>query len=228
MYTTLIGIRGPRSNWILLSAVFLTSVQKKCLCWRGLAGRDSAVRAALCVAPPVLIPPRVAPLCWGTPWAPARPGLGVRARSGHVRGGCEACALWGADTPVGTVRWIRVESHLRGRTRYHHTLALAWRLSPEPSRARVWQDSDRATPSTGERSREGGSRSLLACLRRYLDATSSTAQGEPQRPHLLRPAAHVLTYSPLVRPGSGLIGASLTHELTPPRPLAQAVGSTCA
>ena len=173
---------NENSRCISISAVFLTSVQKKCLCWRGLAGRDSAVRAALCVAPPVLIPPRVAPLCWGTPWAPARPGLGVRARSGHVRGGCEACALWGADTPVGTVRWIRVESHLRGRTRYHHTLALAWRLSPEPSRARVWQDSDRATPSTGERSREGGSRSLLACLRRYLDATSSTAQGEPQRP----------------------------------------------
>jgi hypothetical protein len=189
----------------------------------------TARSAPPCASPHPSLFHRVWRPCVGAPpWAPARPGLGVRARSGHVRGGCEVCALWGADTPVGTVRWIRVESHLRGRTWYHHTLALAWCLSPEPSRARVWQDSDRATPSTGERSREGGSRSLLACLRRYLDATSSTAQGEPQRPHLLRPAAHVLTYSPLVRPGSGLIGASLTHELTPPRPLAQAVGSTCA
>ena len=87
------GRRSPREKTgeaydpsQILGAVFLTSVQKKCLC-RGLAGRDSAVRAALRVAPPVVIPPRVAPLCWGTPLGTCATRFGGARALGAREGG---------------------------------------------------------------------------------------------------------------------------------------------
>ena len=57
-------------------------------------------------------------------------------------------------------------------------------------------------PPRRQRCREGGSRSLLAGLRRYLDATRSTVRGEPLPPHLPCLPAHVLTYSRLACPWS--------------------------
>ena len=53
-----------------------------------------------------------------------------------------------------------------------------------------------------QRCREGGSRSLLAGLRRYFDATSSMAHGEPPRPNCPASQLTCSPYSRLVRPCS--------------------------
>ena len=66
----------------------------------------------------------------------------------------------------------------------------------------------------------GESLSLLAGLRRYFDATSSTANGELPRPHLPRPVAHVLTYSSCMSPCSQVVCRSTCPRSVsvPPRP----------
>jgi hypothetical protein len=67
---------------------------------------------------------------------------------------------------------------------------------------------------------EGESLSLLAGLRRYFDATSSTAHGELPRPHVPRPVAHVLTYSSCMSPCSQVVCRSTCPRSlhVPPRP----------
>lgn len=66
----------------------------------------------------------------------------------------------------------------------------------------------------------GESLSLLVGLRRYFDATSSTANGELTRPHLPRHVAHVLTYSSGMSPCSQVVCRSRCPRSVsvPPRP----------
>ena len=131
---------------IPLCAVFLTGVRKKSLCWRRkrpacLRGPPSS-RAAWCVRSNSGLLPRGAPPCWGTPWASLRTVGALRARARACWGGICARKTLSAETLLKMVRWIWVESHLRGCGPCHHATCHAWRRHLTPSRAPVWQDSD--------------------------------------------------------------------------------------